>query len=342
MKKVFLSYTAKLRLKKALKIIGIVLAAILLLLIMRFVYLQRFVVYDENGVHLEYDRIDTAVQQETVPPTGEFVLEQESAVGETIEAPVEGKLSALKGVYLTYEQVLDEEIRAAVTEKLEDATALLMDVKTPTGKYLYATALPGTDRSQTDLTQWIRELSKRHDLTLVARLPAFSDSAHALIDFSQSLPIKGGALWMDKNGSYWLDPAGEDVAEYLVSQARELYQLGFDEIVFDGFDFPDSVNIVYPSSPGGDEAMLACAQEVAKQVQNYEIPVSFISQTSQIIGLSSRAFIAAETGEMVSQTVREYSLLLPGNDARLVFLTASRDTRFETYSVLSPFTMEEE
>ena len=64
MKKVFLSYTTKLRLKKYSKIAGIVLGAIALLLVGRFVYLQRFVVYDENGVHLEYDHIQTVPQQD--------------------------------------------------------------------------------------------------------------------------------------------------------------------------------------------------------------------------------------------------------------------------------------
>lgn len=336
------SYSAKLKLKKYLRIAVAVLLTFVLFYIGRIVYLQRFVVYDESGVHLDYTgQVSADTEKDRPQNLGDFVLEQEAAAGESIEAPVQGQLSALSGIYLTTAQLMDENVRNTLSAVPEDADALMLDMKTLTGRYLYATSLPGTERTNTDLTSLISELSKRPNLTLIARVPAFSDSAHALIDFSQSLPIKGGALWMDRNGSYWLDPAGTDVPGYLISLAQELYAMGFDEIVFDGFSFPQSTNIVYRRDITGAEATYQAAVTIAEQLALYEIPVSFISTDEDILALSARAFIPAETGDLVSELARTYSAIIQGSDAQLVFLTASRDTRFETYSVLSPFVTEE-
>ncbi len=336
-----LSYSAKLYLKKILRITALVLVVLILLIAGRFIYVQRFLVYDENGVHLEYSsQISTKPADSENLPDGEFILEQEEVRSETIETPIVGELPVLSGLYLTASQLLDEETRTAAANLPDTVNAVMLDVKTATGKFLYTTSLPGTDCTDTDLTGFITDLAKRSNLTLIARLPAFRDNAHALMDFSQALPIRGGALWMDASGSYWLDPAGSDVPSYLIEQARELFSLGFDEIVFDDFGFPNSVNIVYESSIAGSDAVLAAAQTVSQQLEAYNIPVSFVSSDSEVTKLSARAFIPAETGDLVSQTAKDYSLLLPGSNARLVFLTPSRDTRFENYSVLSPFVTE--
>ena len=337
-----LTYSAKLRLKKGLWIAGIVLAALLVLFVGRIIYLQRYVVYDENGVHLDYSGEVSAGKDKTeTVPTGEFILEQESAAGESIEAPTEGRLPALSGLYFTASQLMDETTHNVIPASLDNVNALMLDMKTATGRYLYATALDGTEKADVDLTPLITELAKRPNLTLIAKIPAFRDSAHALTDFSQALPIAGGALWMDHSGSYWLDPAGADVPGYLVAQARELFSMGFDEIVFDDFTFPSSTNIRYGRSIPGTEATFLAAQTISEQMSLQEIPVSFITEDTDILALSSRAFISAETGDLVSELVRQYADIFTQSDSQLVFLTTSRDTRFETYSVLSPYAAEE-
>ena len=337
-----LSYSARLKLKKILLVTAAVLAAVLILCIGRIVYLQRYVVYDENGVHLDYSgKVSATVPNQDAIPVGDFILEQEQAAGESIDAPIEGQLATLSGVYFTASQLMDEATAAGAHDALENANAVMLDVKTATGKYLYATSLPDTARTETDITPLISQLAAKTNLTLIARLSAFRDSAKALSDFSQALPIAGGALWMDANGSYCLDPAGEEVTTYLIAIARELSQLGFDEIVFDDFSFPVSGNIRYHRDTSGAEAALQAAKTIAEQLSLYDITFSFVSTDPEITALSARAFLPAETGDLVSETAREYSSLLPGSDARLVFLTASRDTRFETYSVLSPYTAED-
>jgi hypothetical protein len=62
-----------------------------------------------------------------------------------------------------------------------------------------------------------------------------------------------GSQWVDKKGLGWTDPYNQKVWEYNIALARELAELGFDEIQFDYIRFPsdgDLSNISYPSKPG--------------------------------------------------------------------------------------------
>jgi hypothetical protein len=59
--------------------------------------------------------------------------------------------------------------------------------------------------------------------------------------------------WVDKKGLGWADPYNQKVWEYNIALARELVELGFDEIQFDYIRFPSDGNISnlsYPSKPG--------------------------------------------------------------------------------------------
>ena len=335
------SYQSKHRVRRVLRILAVILAVLLLFCICRFFYLQRFLVYDETGVHLDYGGQPQLTPDETPPslPRDELILIQDGTVG-TVEGTHGGGLAAYKGVYITAGQLIDEEFRASVADGLSNANTVMLDMKTSTGKFLYNTAIAGADKANTDLQAietLISQLTGRSNLTVIARVPAFQDSAYALTDYSQSLAIKNGALWIDQAGSYWLDPAGKDVPDYLISTARELVSLGFDEVVFDNFQFPKSDYIHYTGEVSGLDAAYAAAQNVRQRLATFNIPVSFISDDIRITTLSHRAYIAAQTGNQVLDTVKTFADFLGGDDARLVFLTASHDTRFNPYSILAPF-----
>jgi hypothetical protein len=215
----------------------------------------------------------------------------------------------------------------------------MVEMKTDTGKFLYPTDLEGGARANADVAavaSAIGELSKTAGLQVIAKVPAFSDSAYALQDYNHSLAVRSGALWMNENGSYCLDPYSKDTVEYLVATARELYALGADEIVFDGFSFPKSENIIYKRDISGEEAVKNAAEEIAERLSLWGIPVSFISDDSQVTALSYRVFESGKAGADVVDTAEELAELVGEEKGKLVFLTASRDTRFEGYSILAP------
>lgn len=333
-----LSYEQKHKAKKWLLILAIILASVGLLMAGRFIYLQRFLVYDTDGVHLDYGR------QPVYPNRGEgesakddFVLEQQDPTG---TGGAFGQVTKpYKGVFLSVGQLAATETRNLIGDNLGTANSVMMEMKTATGKFLYSTSLSGGETGNADLNAieaLVKELSARNELWLIAKVPAFRDSAYAVLDYSHSLPLKNGALWMDANGSYWLDPASSDVEDYLVATARELHALGFDEIVFEEFQFPTSENIVYNREISGDEAALALAKSIKERLALYNIPVSFMSQDAEIAKLSQRVYLTPESGASVKAEAEKYAEYLQQDNGKLVFLTGSRDTRFFDYSVLSP------
>jgi hypothetical protein len=62
-----------------------------------------------------------------------------------------------------------------------------------------------------------------------------------------------GEQWVDKQGLGWTNPYNQSVWVYNIALARELAELGFDEIQFDYIRFPsdgDLSHIRYPLKPG--------------------------------------------------------------------------------------------
>ena len=108
------------------------------------------------------------------------------------------------------------------------------------------------------LIDWLSQ----HGYYLIAEVPAFCDTAIALANSAAALPLSSGALWMDSNGCYWLDPASETVMIYLKQIARELSSRGFREVVFSEFRFPASNSISYHSEKSGAELTQDAAQEL--------------------------------------------------------------------------------
>ena len=129
------------------------------------------------------------------------------------------------------------------------------------------------------------------------------------------------------------------MADYLVSIARELTALGFDEVVFQNFDFPTSTNVHYTRDIPGAEATLTCAETVARRLATYGVKVSFQSADPAIEALSARAFLPAETGMEAVELAKARDEFLNGDDGKMVFLTDSRDTRFQPYGKLAPLVL---
>ncbi|MBR2080240.1 MAG: hypothetical protein IKC50_05315 [Oscillospiraceae bacterium] len=330
------SYQTKNRLRRGVKIALLVLSLLLLLAIVRFIYLERFLVYDKNGVHLDLGGgVATLVDQTAAQKQEDFPLIREDASGTEVEQPQNGSLKRLSGVSVTAAQLLEEDVRGALSGYAENA--ILLDVKTATGKFLYPTEQAHADVSAQagEVAALIKQLKSGHGTTRIARLPAFSDRAFALADFSHSLAIKGGALWMDANGSYWLDPASEDTQSYLIAIAKELSRLGFDEVVFDNFNFPQSTSLVY--SGDGKQACRDAAAKIAEALGGTGIACSFVSDDEEILARSAHAYIPLTDNMMISSLIGEYAELFP-NEASLVFLTDSRDSRLGQCSMLSPWT----
>lgn len=339
-----------LRNKRLLRRIGLtvlaVLLTILLLLLCRFLYLSRYVAYSNGGAYLDFDRKLSAShtqQAERSPedfPFTTLLASQQSAAEES------SARTRIQGYYITTNMLSDgvDAVRAALNTA-DDYNAVMIDVKSVFGNYYYHSTLPGaqmaTSADLDAVEALIRELTARSDLTVIARVPAFSEPNYALSHQDQALALYSGALWMDEKRCYWLDPSDASVQGFLASIALELQDLGFDEVLFDNFYFPDSDAINWSGS-SRQAAVQDAAAGIRAALEGSTIRLDFASSDPQVAVSADRIAVADVDAAAAADTAAAFAGTLDDPASQLVFLTASRDTRYEAYSVLRPLLDEAE
>ena len=347
-----LSYRTRRNLRRTGKfaLIAGVIAAILWVLWM--VWVARYMYYHRDlGAQLDFNlppipQGNLAIQP-TLPPAPDiFEVDPTPDDG---SAPEVAK-NSIQGYYLTDADLTADKLPALI-EKLDTlpaGTAVMIDVKAPKGWFYYTTDM---DNDYEDLApsrslspQQMNELAQHLDdrgLHLIARLPAFRDYWFGRYYVSQGCGLpekdKGGALWMDDTGCYWLDPTSKDVQFYLMNIARELQGMGFDEVVYYDFRFPDTNKIVFNGDK--DEAIATAAMQVATACATDNFCVSFEvdNPAFPLPEGNCRVYlrnVAASDAESVASQV-------PTTNARLhvLFITTASDasdTRFNKYCILRP------
>ena len=332
-----LSYRTKRKLQKGLKI-GLILAAVfLLLLILLTVYLQRFVVYSADGIYLDFGRSTASY----VAPTGEPGPTEPLPDAEIVYGdPSAGSTSAadISGYYIDLDMLDDPQKVLDALKALEGPCTVMIDLKSRGGSFYYSTGIEDAPRADTDVATVDAVLSylKTNGFTMVAKVPAFVDTSYAERHSDCALQTTWGDLWVG-DGHYWLKPYDSTVIAYLKQIARELAGKGFKEIVFDDFYFPDASQITYESERSRSELIQDTASDLLNFFASSNITISFGDPTSDFdpVSAASHVFISDIDGSRVNGVVSSFTKL-EDPQAQIVFLTSSRDTRFEGYHLLRP------
>lgn len=335
------SYRNKRRVRLGI-IIGIaVLAVLLLFALCRFIYLRRFLVYGDT-VTLDYEQmLDPTGQKEQPDLVPNFELEITEDDALLASSQSDGPLMPMSGYYVTTSMLRELPKVLDALDKLEQSPqTLLFEMKSIYGNFYYDSDISGSYTANADIDgieMLIARYAMQKDVYLVARIPAFTDNNFALDNQSSGLPLRSGALWMDDDNCYWLDPMSEEVQAFLVTMATELAEMGFDEVVFDGFRMPDSKNIVYDAGEWTrEEAVAEAAKNLRSALNDLPIRVSFGSESPLVAVHTDRVYLTTEDGSKVADMVAEVISCVEYPDAQIVFQTASRDTRFDGYGILRP------
>lgn len=300
-------------------------------------WLGRYVVYTrDEGAKLDFNLPPEIPEGElAVPPTQVQVPSIYYNSGEdAVDTSTE--LVQMIGYYADID-ALQEDIGAVRSQikNLPAQTAVMVDVKDIYGNFYYSsevgTARP-SDFPVEEMDQLIQELNSGA-LYTVARLPAFRDYAYGLNHVPDGLPTPGGYLWIDDDGCYWLNPQSQGTISYLVQIVTELKGLGFDEVVFQEFRFPETDGIVF----NGDrtEALNTAAQTLLTTCATDRFAVSFVGNGNFTLPEGrSRLYLTGVDAADVANRIQETGIA----DAavHVVFLTEVHDTRFDAFGVLRP------
>lgn len=300
-------------------------------------WLDRYKIHNRDGsVTLDFDK---SSQDITGRPAMDAPDQQEVSIyyneGENA-INVSKELTKLKGYYIT-EADLEKglgEVRQQVLG-LESGTPVMVDVKNIAGKFFYSSTVGENRNTVIDpaaMDEFLDFLDSSGMYT-IARLPALRDYYYGLDHVSDGLPTSGGYLWMDGNGCYWLNPASQGTMAYLVRIVTELKGLGFDEVVFYDFCFPETDRIVF--SGDKQQALTTAAQTLVQTCATESFAVSFVGDVDFVRPEGrSRLFVENITAGQASDIAQQVEL--PDVPVYLVFITELYDTRFEEYGVMRP------
>ena len=333
------------RTRRTLKRAGLIALTVLLVLTVVWgcwiVWVNRHIVYSRDGAVLDFGLTarDPGQGELAVPPEAGETVSIYYNDGSELEE-LDTSMRQIFGYYITTDMMMaDMDTIRATIAALPVGSGVMLEVKSIRGTFHYTTAIDGAaatsglDTAAVDAL--IADIASRN-LYLIASVPAFRDRNYGLNHTTIGLPFigGGGALWLDNSGCYWLDPAKKGTIDYLSRITRELERLGFDEVVFTDFRFPETDQLDYTGDRA--EAIRSAAEKLVEECAADRFAVSFVASDSTLRSTTgrSRLYLTGVEASAAAAAAAGYSVADPAID--LVFLTDSYDTRYEAWSVLRP------
>lgn len=219
-----------------LKILIVLLLVLLALVVAAFFLLERYRVYDGQGVRLEIPFL-SGLGGEDPPPaeslSGGLVVVSPSP---TPQPEPEYLHAVLLPRTALYDGTAQAQMEAA------GGRAAIFDMKADDGTLGYVSDLAiaksiGASAADPALNAAIRGLCGG-ELYTVARVSCFRDNIAPYQRNVLGMKTHSGYNWRDERGLRWMSPTSEEARQYVTDVCVELAALGFDEILLDNAAYP--------------------------------------------------------------------------------------------------------
>lgn len=321
-----MTYRNKLLLKRTLIVLGILIAVLTLAAVIGFTYLGRYVVYTEDGAYFSFRSQPPQTQPDQ---KNQFVPDQvELVIGQSISA--EELLgnddtsipdTDVNGVLVDYATLQSGITLSALDVDLDSCNTLVLEMRSK-----------GSAILNTESVRTLIDRAQSQGLRLIALISCLDDSEYALDHRTDALSLDGGALWVNSDGNYYLDPTKDSNIDYVAGLIHQLADMGFQEVILDKFAFPNSDSIVYDTGDSTRDALLVKAFEDLLDATASDCDIGLLisnpDEGHQALDAADRLYVYFSEGSRV----RSYAEAHP--DQYLVFITSSHDTRFENYGKL--------
>ena len=290
------------------------------------IYLEQFMVYSADGRRQivlpwqtegeEPPLADGQGDSEVQPEVDLVVREPESAVPETFTA------FSLPARALTM-----ADWQEALAGKPTGQEAVAVRLKTSAGTVYFdaASAVSGAVETAVDTAAALADLTAREGLYTIASLACLQDFKAANADVeSRGLKNTGGYIFYDGNNSLWLDPAKPATREYVCALAREIAELGFDELLLTDFSYPTvgKINKIHYNTdvPLADNLDLLLS-DLSTALESYDILLS-VEIPEAVIAEGPDSVAGLDLSRLVSRVDRIYAATTPDRVEQLSALVA--------------------
>lgn len=185
---------------------------------------------------------------------------------------------------------------AALIDTLTAAGAdgFVFRVKKDLGKVSYASTVVLADAIEDTAVSYelLARLCAQEDVYTVASINCFHDSIYAFANMaSAGICQSNGYIWYESDaGGHWLDAEKEAARNYIINFALECAQLGFDELLLDGVQYPIKGKLhkidYSKNTMGKTEALVLFLTELEKALEPYGVRVSLRLDEEIVRGLA--------------------------------------------------------
>ena len=316
--------------RKRLNVLGVVfgaLAALILLTVVLFFGLQKYIVFEHDGVRVALP--GAAAGEDGALPNDETAPEQVNAVLEitdpdysAVPAAAGEGLADMAAVFVPAQDVSMSGVgRYMSVMSSYGANALVLEVKPVSGQLVWASSSPTAAayslNGTLDLEAMVAALRQQDEdgeLYLVAQLSCCIDGLLAERCPSAALRFATGAAYADSEGA-WLDPYSATVSAYLSELCSELAEMGFDELLLKSLSLPITeeaigFSVELSSTPTPEAAVCGLAVELTNALEAYDIPVSAILDTTSL-----RSGLADKSGQNLELFGKVFDRLCSATDS---------------------------
>ena len=316
--------------RKRLNVLGVVfgaLAALILLTVVLFFGLQKYIVFEHDGVRVALPGAaageDGALpNDETAPGQVNAVLEITDPDYSAVPAAAGEGLANMAAVFVPAQDVSMSGVgRYMSVMSSYGANALVLEVKPVSGQLVWASSSPTAAayslNGTLDLEAMVaalRQQDEDDELYLVAQLSCCIDGLLAERCPSAALRFATGAAYADSEGA-WLDPYSATVGAYLSELCSELAEMGFDELLLKSLSLPITeeaigFSVELSSTPTPEAAVCGLAVELTNALEAYDIPVSAILDTTSL-----RSGLADKSGQNLELFGKVFDRLCSATDS---------------------------
>lgn len=228
-------------------------------LVVLFYSTQKYAVIADDGVSVELPLLSSgktsydASGNEVVNFDPVHVEIQFQPADYSAVAAVAGKkVKPLRAIFVPYDDVTPDRI-PDYSSRLSSGNALLLELKQKNGflawysncQMAYSYGLNMNAVESTDALKSIIASLKEDGIYLVAQISCCMDELLGAHSTEVSIFNQYGSYYYDESG-YWLDPYSTIVRDYAAQLVRELWDMGFDEVVLCNVCHPVAEEIENP------------------------------------------------------------------------------------------------
>lgn len=301
-------YRGKRKKRNRILIPTAVFLGLLSLVVVLFYGMQKYAVITKDSVRIESPLLaasedgesETAGETHAELEKTDAVIQFDEPDYSDVEARSVGSLGAVRAIFVSADELYPEKIEE-YADRLIVGNALVLEMKPRTGilkwdsKAWSATAFSLAGDPLSDQMKALLASLKQDKVYLVAQISICRDELYASRSTVVALRNDAGFNYMDEDG-YWLDAYSLDLRDYTVSMARELYAMGFDEVVLADVAHPvlpeDAPPLQYTrdmsTPPSAVNAVCGFALSVAEQLEDREGKLSiYVDSSSALLGRDS-------------------------------------------------------